>query len=78
MVGPSHTAWCLQAGGLERQQSQHFRQPKDALHYSLDDDALHGVVLVGHLGLNARGEGPANPRPAWLAAACEISMGDDW
>lgn len=78
MVGPSHTAWCLQAGGLERRQSQRFTQSKDTVHFSLDDDALHGVVLVGDLGLDARGEGPRYPHLAWGAAACEISMGDDW
>ena len=94
MVGPSHTARCLQAGGLERRQLQRFTQSKDAVHYALHDDALHGVVLVGDLGFSARGEGPRDhyaalaldargggPRgthPAWLADASEISMGDDW
>lgn len=94
MVGPSHTAWCLQAGGLERRQSQRFTQPQDTVHFSLDNDALHGVVLVGDLGVNARGEwpltsyaalawdfrgeGPGDFYPAWLADASEISMGEDW
>ena len=45
---------------------------------SLDGDALHGVVLVGDVGLGARGELPLALKPAWLKAACEVSMGEDW
>ena len=75
--GAPHTG-CLQAGGLERRHSQHSRRAEDAVHPSLDDDALHGVVLVGDLGFSARGEEPTDPDPPWLATASDMSMGEDW
>ena len=78
MVGPHTLFWCLQSGGLERRQSQDVRQSKSTVSYAFDHNALQGVVLVGDLGFGARGEMPGPYRPAWLASACDISMGDEW